>query len=50
MVPRHSQLKTPEQIQGMRDSSVLNMAILDAVGESIHAGMSTQEIDDIVVR
>ncbi len=48
IVPRHDQLKTPEQIQGIRDSSVLNMAVLDAVAEKICAGMSTQDIDDIV--
>lgn len=31
IVPRHDILKTPEQIQGIRESSKLNIAILDEI-------------------
>ncbi len=48
IVPDRSLIKTPEQIEGIRKSSVINRACLDAVAEAIHAGMTTQEIDDIV--
>ncbi len=48
IVPDHDIIKTPEQIQKIKESAVINMACLDAVGEAIHAGMTTQEIDDIV--
>ena len=48
IVPRHDILKTPEQIQGIRESSKLNIAILDEIGEKICIGMSTEEIDRIV--
>ena len=47
-VPPRKLLKTPEQIEGMKKSAVINMACLDAVGEVIKAGMSTQDIDDII--
>ena len=48
IVPDRSLLKTPEQVQGIRESAKINMACLDAVAERIHAGMSTEEIDKIV--
>lgn len=47
-VPPHSIIKTPEQIQGIKDSSAINIAVLDYVAEQIHAGMSTEEIDQLV--
>ncbi len=50
IVPSHKLLKTPEDIEGIKRSAAINMACLDAVGAEIKAGMSTQEIDDIVVR
>jgi methionyl aminopeptidase len=40
-------IKTPEQIEGIRKAGVVNTGVLDAVGEAIHAGMSTLEIDQI---
>ncbi len=49
-VPTHKIIKTPEQIQGIRDSARINIKILDYVGEHIKAGISTQEIDDWVSR
>lgn len=48
IVPSHDILKTPEQIQGIRESSKLNIAILDEIERQIHIGMNTEEIDRIV--
>ena len=48
LVPKRSLIRTPEEIEGIRKSGVINSAILDLVGEKIHAGMSTLEIDEIV--
>ncbi len=48
LVPRRNLIRTPEEIEGIRKSGVINTAILDLVGEKIHAGMSTLEIDEIV--
>ena len=48
IVPDHDMLKTPEQIEGIRQSSRLNIAILDEIERQIHIGMSTEEIDRIV--
>ncbi len=48
VVPSHDILKTPEQLQGIRESSKLNIAILDEIEKQIHIGMSTEEIDRIV--
>ena len=47
-VPSHDILKTPEQLQGIRESSKLNIAILDEIEKQIHIGMSTEEIDRLV--
>ena len=44
----HDLIKTPAQIEKIRESAVINRACLDAVAEAIHVGMNTQEIDDIV--
>lgn len=50
IVPTHDMLKNEKDLQGMRDSSKLNIAILDAVGEMIGEGVSTQAIDDLVAK
>lgn len=50
IVPGPAQIKNEEQIQGIRESSKLNIAILDEISGVIKAGMSTQDIDDIVSR
>ena len=47
LVPTRELIKTPEQIEGIRRAGVVNTGVLDAVGEAIHAGMSTLEIDKI---
>ena len=44
-VPPHSLLKTPKQLQGIRESAKINIAVLDYVAEHIRAGITTQDID-----
>ena len=46
-VPTRDLIKTPEQIEGIRRSGVVNTGCLDEVARQIHVGMNTQEIDDI---
>ncbi|MBP8967969.1 MAG: methionyl aminopeptidase [Lachnospiraceae bacterium] len=48
IVPDHSILKTPEQIEKIKESCVINVAILDRIEKEIHEGMPTSEIDKIV--
>lgn len=48
IVPERGMLKSKEQIQGIRDSSVINIAVLDAVEKMIGPGITTQQIDDLV--
>ena len=48
IVPKRSLIRTPEEIEGIKRSGVINTAILDLVGEKIHAGMSTLEINELV--
>ena len=38
-------LKTPEDIEGIKRSAAINIGVLDMVGERIHAGVSTAEVD-----
>ena len=47
-VPDKSIIKTPQQIEAIKESCKINIAVLDYVAENIHAGMTTQEIDDLV--
>ncbi len=49
-VPKKRFIKTPKDIEGIKASAKINMACLDAVGEVIAAGMSTEEINQIVHR
>ena len=39
-IPDHDMIKTPEQIEGIRESCKINVAVLDYVAEHIKAGMS----------
>ena len=48
IVPSHDILKSKEQIEGIRESSKINIAVLDYVAENIRIGMSTEEIDRLV--
>ena len=47
-VPPRNIIKNEKQLAGMRESSKINMAVLDYVAEHIHAGMTTEEIDRMV--
>lgn len=47
-VPPHNIIKTPEQIEKIKESAKINIAVLDYIGEHIHEGMNTAEIDKIV--
>jgi methionyl aminopeptidase len=47
-VPGRKLIKTPEQIQKIRESAKINVAVLDYVAERIQVGMSTEEIDRMV--
>ncbi|WP_288155488.1 type I methionyl aminopeptidase [Phocaeicola sartorii] len=48
LVPSRKLIKTPEQIEGIRRSGVVNTGVLDLVAKEIRAGMSTLEIDEMV--
>lgn len=48
LVPTRSLIKTPEQIEGIRRSGVVNTGVLDLVAQEIHEGMSTVAIDKLV--
>ena len=48
IVPTNRLVKTPEQIEGIRISGVVNTGVLDLVEKEIHAGMSTADIDRMV--
>ena len=48
LVPSRHLIKTPEQIEGIRRSGVVNTGVLDLVESEIKAGMSTAEIDKLV--
>lgn len=47
-VPDRSLIKNEKDIQGIRKSGVINTGVLDHVAKHIHAGMSTEEIDQLV--
>lgn len=44
-VPPRQIIKTPEQIEKIKESAKVNVAVLDYVSEHIHAGVTTEEID-----
>lgn len=48
MIPDRDMIKTKEQIDGIRESGKVNIAVLDYVAERIREGMSTEEIDRLV--
>ena len=47
-VPDHKLIKTPAQIEAIRESAKINVAVLDEVADKIRIGMSTEDIDKIV--
>lgn len=48
ILPDEKYIKRPSQIEGIRAAGKINTGVLDEVASKIHAGMSTQDIDDIV--
>ena len=48
ILPEEKYIKRPSQIEGIRKAGVINTGVLDEVAGKIHAGMSTQDIDNIV--
>ena len=48
-IPTHKMIKNPAQIEGIREAGKVNNAILDEVAAKIKLGMSTEEINSIVV-
>jgi methionyl aminopeptidase len=48
LVPSRKLIKTPEQIEGIRRSGLITTGALDLIEREIRAGMSTQEINDLV--
>jgi methionine aminopeptidase, type I len=47
-VPTRKIIKTSEQIDGIRESGKINIAVLDYVAEHIKVGITTEEIDRLV--
>ena len=48
LVPTRELIKTPEQIEGIRRSGVVNTGVLDLVAQEIKEGMTTAAIDKLV--
>lgn len=48
IIPPRNIIKTPEQIEGIKESSKINTAVLDLVHNKIKIGMTTSEIDKLV--
>ncbi len=48
IVPEHRLIKSKDDIKWIKKAAEINNAILDLVGEKIHAGMTTEEIDVLV--
>ena len=47
-LPFRKALRTPEQLEGIRESAKINTALLDYISENIREGISTEEIDRMV--
>lgn len=47
-VPDRKLIKSPEDIKLIKKAAAINNGVLDLIAEKIHAGMSTEEIDDLV--
>lgn len=47
-VPPRNIIKNEEQLEGMRESSKINVAVLDYVAKHIKAGITTEDIDRMV--
>lgn len=47
-VPDHNIIKTPEQIEGIKESAKINIAVLDYVAANIKEGITTAQINEWV--
>lgn len=47
-LPPRKVLRTPEQLEGIRESAKINTALLDYISDNIREGMSTEAIDKLV--
>ena len=48
IVPSRELIKNEQQIQGIRESAKINIAVLDYISEHIQAGITTEQIDQWV--
>lgn len=48
IVPKHDIIKNADEIAGIKESAKINIAVLDYVAAHIKAGMSTEEINQMV--
>lgn len=48
IVPPREIIKTPEQIEGIRESGKINTAVLDYITEYIQAGITTEDINQLI--
>lgn len=48
VMPSRKLLKSKVQIDGIRESGKVNVAVLDYIGEYIHAGVCTEELDQLI--
>lgn len=48
IVPRRDMIKTPEQIEKIKESAKINVAVLDYIAEQIKPGISTEQINQWV--
>ena len=50
IVPPKSIIKTSEQISKIRESGKVNIAVLDYIAENIEAGITTENINELVYK
>lgn len=48
IIPSHEIIKNAQQIEGIKESCKINIAVLDYIAEHIKEGMTTEEIDKMV--
>ncbi len=48
IIPTRKMIKTPEQIEKIKESCLINIAVLDTIEKEIHEGMNTAQIDKMV--
>ncbi len=47
-VPTRDLIKTPEQVEKIKESAKINVAVLDEIAKTVHEGMSLAAIDKLV--